>query len=52
MAELEQRYVARLVDAHGGHITRAAAAAGITRRQLQRLRARAAGRDDDGDDDA
>jgi len=40
LAEFEQRYVERILDQHGGNVTRAAAAAGITRRQLQRLKAR------------
>jgi DNA-binding NtrC family response regulator len=40
VAELEQRYLDRVLDAHGGNVTRAAAAAGVTRRQLQRLKAR------------
>jgi DNA-binding NtrC family response regulator len=40
VAELEQRYLDRVLDAHGGNVTRAAAAAGVTRRQLQRIKAR------------
>jgi DNA-binding NtrC family response regulator len=40
VGELEERYLERVLDAHGGNVTRAAAAAGVTRRQLQRLKAR------------
>jgi DNA-binding NtrC family response regulator len=38
--EFEQRYLERLLELHGGNVTRAAAAAGVTRRSLQRLKAR------------
>jgi DNA-binding NtrC family response regulator len=44
-AEFERRYVTHLLEQHDGNVTRAAAAAGITRRQLQRLKGRM--RDDD-----
>jgi len=40
MGELERRYVQRMLDAHDGNVTRAAAASGITRRQFQRLKSR------------
>jgi two-component system, NtrC family, response regulator HydG len=39
--ELEQRYVARVLEVHGGHVGRAAAASGIARRHFQRVRNRA-----------
>ena len=37
----ESRYVEHVIEAHGGNVTRAAAAAGVGRRHLQRMRARA-----------
>jgi hypothetical protein len=40
VAEFERRYVARTLADHGGHVPRAAAAAGIARRHFQRLKAR------------
>ncbi|HHH26858.1 MAG TPA: AAA family ATPase, partial [Polyangiaceae bacterium] len=40
MAEFERRYVTHLLEQHDGNVTRAAASAGITRRQLQRLKGR------------
>jgi transcriptional regulator with GAF, ATPase, and Fis domain len=46
VSEFEQRYVEHLLEHHGGNVTRAAAAAGVTRRQLQRLKARLGDRDD------
>lgn len=39
--ELEQRYIARVLEAHDGHVGKAAAASGIARRHFQRIRARA-----------
>ncbi len=39
--EFEQRYIARVLDAHGGNVTKAAAASGIARRHFHRLLARA-----------
>ncbi len=36
--EFEQRYVDHSLESHGGNVTRAAAAAGVTRRYFQRLR--------------
>jgi DNA-binding NtrC family response regulator len=39
--EFENRYVTRLLDLHGGDTARAAAAAGVARRHLQRLKAKA-----------
>jgi DNA-binding NtrC family response regulator len=42
--EFEVRYVTRLLEMHGGDTERAAAAAGVARRQLQRLKAKAAQR--------
>ncbi|MEZ4444312.1 MAG: sigma 54-interacting transcriptional regulator [Polyangiaceae bacterium] len=39
-SEFERRYVSHLLEQHHGNVTRAAAAAGITRRQLQRLKGR------------
>ena len=39
--EFEQRFVARVLAAHGGDIARAAAASGIGRRYFQKLKARA-----------
>jgi DNA-binding NtrC family response regulator len=38
--ELEQRYVARVLDQHDGNMARAAAAAGVARRHLRRLKAK------------
>jgi DNA-binding NtrC family response regulator len=35
--ELERRYVQHVLDAHGGNVTRAAAAAGVARRYFHRL---------------
>lgn len=42
VTELEARYVARVLDQHGGNVSRAAAASGIARRYFQVLRARVA----------
>jgi DNA-binding NtrC family response regulator len=39
--ELEVRYVEKVLAEHGGNVTRAAAASGIARRQLQRVKGRA-----------
>ena len=38
--EFEQRYVARMLDLHGGNMARAAAAAGVARRHFRRLKAK------------
>ena len=38
--EFENRYVERILAIHDGNVTRAAAAAGVARRHLQRLKAR------------
>ena len=38
--EFEERYVQRILDEHRGNVTRAAAAAGVARRHLQRLKSR------------
>jgi two-component system, NtrC family, response regulator HydG len=38
--EFEQRYVARVLEQHGGDVARAAAASGIGRRYFQKLKAR------------
>ncbi len=38
--ELERRYVERVVEAHGGNVSRAAAASGLGHRYFQKLRAR------------
>jgi DNA-binding NtrC family response regulator len=38
--EFEQRYVERVLTEHGDNITHAAAASGIARRQLQRVKSR------------
>jgi transcriptional regulator with GAF, ATPase, and Fis domain len=38
--ELERCYIERVLTEHGGNITRAAAASGIARRQLQRVKGR------------
>ncbi len=38
--EFEQRYLDRVLDEHGGNVTRAAEASGIARRHFYRLRAR------------
>jgi DNA-binding NtrC family response regulator len=40
VAELERRYVSRALDAHGGHVGRAAEACGIGRRYFQKIRAK------------
>ncbi|HZO12655.1 MAG TPA: sigma 54-interacting transcriptional regulator [Polyangiaceae bacterium] len=45
MNEFEQRYVQRQLEIHQGNVTRAAAAAGVARRHMQRLKARL-GRDE------
>ena len=39
--EFEQRYVARAIAAHGGNVSRAAAASGLTRRYFHMLRSKA-----------
>ncbi|HZO14357.1 MAG TPA: sigma 54-interacting transcriptional regulator [Polyangiaceae bacterium] len=41
---LQERYLQRLLEAHGGDTARAAAAAGMSRRSLQRLLARISGK--------
>jgi len=38
--EFERRYVKKLLDRHGGNVTKAAAASGIARRYFHRLKAR------------
>ena len=38
--EFERRYLDHVLETHGGNVTRAAAAAGVARRHLQRLRAK------------
>jgi DNA-binding NtrC family response regulator len=38
--EFEQRYIARVLAAHGGNVTKAASASGIARRHFYRLRSR------------
>jgi len=38
--EFERRYVERVLDRHGGSVTRAAAASGIALRYFQRLKAK------------
>ena len=43
--EFEQRYVARAIAEHGGNISRAAAASGLTRRYFHMLRAKGRGQD-------
>jgi DNA-binding NtrC family response regulator len=40
LAEFEQRYVERMLVAHQGNVTRAAAASGLARRNFQLIRAR------------
>jgi two-component system, NtrC family, response regulator HydG len=40
LEEFERRYVERVLAEHGGNVLRAAAASGIARRHLQRVRAR------------
>ncbi len=40
VAEFERRYVTRMLDLHGGHVGRAAAACGIGRRYFQMIRAK------------
>ncbi len=42
--EFEARYVDHVLEQHGGNVTRAAAAAGVARRHLQRLKAKTEGR--------
>ncbi|MEM9877106.1 MAG: sigma 54-interacting transcriptional regulator [Myxococcota bacterium] len=42
--ELERRYVHHVLDAHGGNVTRAAAAAGVARRYFHRLKVKVARR--------
>jgi DNA-binding NtrC family response regulator len=43
VAEFERRYVTRMLDLHGGHVGRAAAACGIGRRYFQMIRAKRPG---------
>jgi DNA-binding NtrC family response regulator len=38
--EFENRYIEHVLEVHGGNVTRAAAAAGIGRRHMQRLKLR------------
>jgi DNA-binding NtrC family response regulator len=40
VTEFEQRYVARMLELHGGHVGRAAEACGIGRRYFQMIRAK------------
>jgi DNA-binding NtrC family response regulator len=40
VAEFEQRYMQQMLKQHGGHIGKAAAASGISRRYFQKLRAK------------
>jgi DNA-binding NtrC family response regulator len=40
LEDFEQRYVAAVLDAHGGNVAHAAAASGIARRHFQRVKAR------------
>jgi DNA-binding NtrC family response regulator len=40
LEDFEQRYVAAVLEAHGGNVARAAAASGIARRHFQRVKAR------------
>jgi DNA-binding NtrC family response regulator len=40
VAEFERRYLERVLDLHGGHVGKAAAASGIGRRYFQKLRAK------------
>lgn len=40
VSEFESRYLAKVLDRHGGNVSRAAAASGIARRYFQLLRAR------------
>jgi DNA-binding NtrC family response regulator len=41
--QLERRYIERVLEAHDGNVTRAAAAAGVARRHFHRLKAKLAG---------
>ena len=43
VGEFERRYVARVLDQHGGNVTAAATASGLARRYFQLLRARYSG---------
>jgi DNA-binding NtrC family response regulator len=43
ITEFEERYVEHLLAQHGGNVTRAAAAAGVARRHLHRLKAKTSG---------
>jgi len=40
LREFDRAYVARVLAEHGGNVMRAAAASGIARRHLQRVKAR------------
>jgi DNA-binding NtrC family response regulator len=42
VAEFERRYVERMLEKHGGNVTRAAESAGVARRYFQILKARVA----------
>jgi two-component system, NtrC family, response regulator HydG len=50
--EFEQRYVEHVLAQHGGNVTRAAAAAGVARRHLHRLKAKTQGSADSSDADS
>jgi len=45
MLAFEQRYVARVLAQHGGHVGNAAEASGMGRRYFQRIRNRTKGED-------
>jgi DNA-binding NtrC family response regulator len=45
LEEFEMRYVEHMLDLHGGNVTRAAAAAGVGRRHMQRMKLRVRGDD-------
>jgi DNA-binding NtrC family response regulator len=46
--EFERRYVERMLESHGGNVTRAAETAGVARRYFQILKARVAKKKADG----
>lgn len=49
VAEFERRYVERMLQSHGGNVTRAAESAGVARRYFQILKARVAKKKADGE---
>ncbi len=51
MDEFDRRFVEHMLELHGGNVTRAASAAGISRRYFHRVKARVLGEGEGGDDE-